>query len=269
MLAKHEMLFKFFCACVALGRAGRVRYAASMELRLPSGVLVRVTRKAVRNLRCRVSPPGGDVRVTVPWHATREQVLAFVNAHAAWIARARARVLEREAQAGRSGYARALRELDGVSDGMRVSLWGREYTLRLAYCPWRLPLAACVRCEGKVLVLSCPEGAQPHTLWRAWRSRELLRVAGALLPRWRERLGLGLVRLFVRPMRSRYGSCTPAAGRVRLSLGLSAVPVECLEYVLVHELVHMFEVRHNARFYALLDAHLPAWRSLRGRLLAS
>lgn len=97
--------------------------------------------------------------------------------------------------------------------------------------------------------------------------RERLRLAAhALLPNWEARLGVRCSRLTVRRMRSRWGSCSPQSGAIRLSTELLRHPPDCLEYVLVHELVHLLEPSHNARFRGFMDQFLPDWRARRQRL---
>jgi predicted metal-dependent hydrolase len=84
-----------------------------------------------------------------------------------------------------------------------------------------------------------------------------------LLARWQPLIGVRVDRFFVRPMKSKWGSCTYRTRRIRLNSELAKKPPECLEYVVVHELVHLLEPTHNARFAALMDRFMPQWRSQR------
>jgi predicted metal-dependent hydrolase len=83
---------------------------------------------------------------------------------------------------------------------------------------------------------------------------------------WEARLGIQVNELRIRQMRTRWGSCNARARRICLNLELIRKPPRCLEYVLVHELVHFFERRHNARFYGFMDELMPAWRDYRAEL---
>ena len=87
-----------------------------------------------------------------------------------------------------------------------------------------------------------------------------------LLERWEPRLGVKLERYQVRRMRTRWGSCTPAKRTIRLNTELATRPPELLEYIVVHELVHLLEPSHNARFYSLMDLHMPGWKAHRQEL---
>lgn len=87
-----------------------------------------------------------------------------------------------------------------------------------------------------------------------------------LLEVWEPIIGVRVKKLAFRNMKSRWGSCQPATGRVCINTRLALYPPRCLEYVVVHELVHMLEPSHNARFHELMDGFLPDWRERR-RLL--
>lgn len=94
------------------------------------------------------------------------------------------------------------------------------------------------------------------------RARQLQADALALLPRWEPALGVKVTAIGVRAMRSRWGSCNTQTGKIWLSLNLHRQPPECLEYILVHEMVHLLVRPHNAEFRAHLDRHLPQWRKV-------
>ncbi len=81
-----------------------------------------------------------------------------------------------------------------------------------------------------------------------------------LLEKWEDIIGVRVKKLVFRNMKSRWGSCQPATGRVCINTRLALFPPQCLEYVVVHELVHMLEPSHNARFHALMDEFLPNWK---------
>lgn len=88
----------------------------------------------------------------------------------------------------------------------------------------------------------------------------------ALLDKWAPLLGVKTNRVFVQRMKTKWGSCTPESGYIRLNTDLAKKPTECLEYIVVHELVHLLEPTHNERFVALMDLYLPHWQHLRKRL---
>jgi predicted metal-dependent hydrolase len=99
-----------------------------------------------------------------------------------------------------------------------------------------------------------------------WYRNELREAVAPMLTRWERRLGVKAREVRVRRMKTRWGSCTPSSRSIRLSTELAAHPPEQLEYILVHELVHLLEPSHNGRFYALMDRYLPDWRERKAAL---
>lgn len=116
---------------------------------------------------------------------------------------------------------------------------------------------------------SPPEAALTVTDGEIHRYREQLRqLIPPLARKWEQVLGVQVAEWRIRRMKTRWGSCNVKTRRVWLNLELARRSPACLEYVIVHELTHLLEPQHNARFYALLDAHLPQWRTLRAELNA-
>lgn len=96
--------------------------------------------------------------------------------------------------------------------------------------------------------------------------RELKRAIPPLLAEWAPRMGVAVPDFTIRRMTTRWGTCNIKARRITLNLELSRREPELLEYVVVHELAHLIERGHNAKFYAVMDAALPEWRLLRKAL---
>jgi predicted metal-dependent hydrolase len=98
---------------------------------------------------------------------------------------------------------------------------------------------------------------------KAWMQEQVRMALPALLSKWEPVIGVQVKRIAVRRMKTRWGSCSPSAGRICLNSDLAHKPPICLEYVLVHELAHFLEPSHNARFQNLMDRFLPNWRQIR------
>ena len=188
-----------------------------------------MTRKCVRNLNLRVQT-GGSVVLSVPWHVSRERAQAFLNAHATWIARTRRRVLARTEAAARN---------EGCAGG--YALWGE---LR------RSPDGSVVSAE------------ELDELYRT----EMTRALPEVIERMEPLVGAHASGWQVRVMKSRWGSCTPKTGRIRINARLAAYPPECIGYVVAHELAHLLEPSHNQRFHAIVARAIPNEREIRARL---
>ncbi len=130
--------------------------------------------------------------------------------------------------------------------------WIRRQQARLAAAALRMPTFA-----------GTPE--EEALLYRNYRD-QLRALVPPLLDRWQPVIGVSITAWGLRRMKTRWGSCNTRARRIWLNTELARHPPACLEYVLVHELVHLLERGHNSRFYAHLDRFLPAWRDSRAHL---
>jgi Predicted metal-dependent hydrolase len=100
----------------------------------------------------------------------------------------------------------------------------------------------------------------------AWYREQLKAAVPALIARWEPLMRVKAERFFVQRMKTKWGSCNPAAGSIRLNTELAKKPVECLEYIVVHEMAHLLEPTHNSRFIALMDQYMPKWQFYRQEL---
>lgn len=217
---------------------------------------VEVHYKAIRHAYVRIYPPLGQVRLSVPLKTSNLRVQQILEARLAWICQQRRRLtLPPSAE----GYSAAVGARPLFVEGAQHVFWGQLYRARLH------PQAASSRLwlqDGDV-----------HMQWAAGISeegkkrylldfqRQLLSLhVPRLLEMWQTRLGVQATGWRIRQMRTRWGSCNTRAKRINLAASLVEWPVECLEFVLVHELLHLLEPRHNVRFYQLMDAALPDWR---------
>jgi hypothetical protein len=110
------------------------------------------------------------------------------------------------------------------------------------------------------------DAARPAEILGAWYRNQLRAAAEPVIGRWERRLGVRAERIFVQRMKTRWGSCNTARRAIRLNTDLAKKPAECLEYIIVHELLHLIEPTHSARFVGLMDQHLPGWSQRRALL---
>lgn len=214
------------------------------------GIPVEVTPKAIKNLRLRVVPPAGQVRVSAPLGVRRDEVRGFVRENREWLLHARRGVRARSEQ-------RALPVLTGEV----VGLWGRPYPVSVT--AGRRESARVV--DGEIHIVAREPGRAEAVLDRLYRE-ELETMIGPLRKRWEARAGRAADALRFRRMTSRWGSCNPVRRSITLNLALARFAPPYLEYVLVHELVHLWERGHGDGFRRRMDDLLPQWRSLRAEL---
>lgn len=223
-----------------------------------SGLTVEVVRKPIKNLHLGVYPPQGRVRVAAPLAVDDEAVRLAVVGKLGWIKRQRAkfqaqpRQSERRMVSGESHYFLGQRyRLRVIEEGgsPRLTLRGKASML-LTVRPDTTP-------EKKQEIL--------HAFYRA----ELKKLVPELLDKWQAILGVTVSAWGIKRMKTKWGTCNIEAQRIWLNLELAKKPVQCLEYILVHELTHLLERHHNERFTRVLDQHLPQWRTLREELNGS
>lgn len=219
-----------------------------------AGIPVRVEYKDVKHLHLSVHPPLGDVRAVVPTATKPDKVHLFVVSRLGWIRRKR-REMAKQSRAPAQQY----------TEGESIFLWGKQYRIRLKTTVGKHEVAL----SGDWLELSVHAGTNlvgrrraVHNFYR----EELLEEIPGIARKWEGETGLEAEEYRIKMMYTKWGSCNTEAKRVWLNLELAKHPKACLSYILLHELLHLEERGHTARFQALMTQYLPNWRSLRETL---
>jgi len=237
------------------------------------GVAIEVTRKKVKHLRLTVYPSDGRVCMSAPLRADDETVRQAIVARLAWIKRHLARSggqvvpAPREYVSGEThdffgtGHLLNVIEYDGPGRVIRRHGDEADHTyLRPA------PLAQARPPVIDLYVRSGSDANRRAAVLAAWYRAELKAQIPPLLAKWQPVIGVEAAAWGVKAMRTRWGSCNSTARRVWLNLELAKKAPHLLEYVLVHELVHLLERGHGDRFKAHMDRFLPGWRQMRAEL---
>lgn len=217
-----------------------------------SGVRVAVVRKAIKNLHLGVYPPDGRVRVAAPLALSDAAVRVAVISRLAWI--------KRQQASFRSQARESVREM--VSGESHYYL-GRRYRLRVIEGGRVGTVVLRNRRTMEVHVPAGRDSAYRRRVLQRWYRERLRHLAEPIIARWEERLGVDVAEWGIKRMKTKWGSCTHAAGRVWLNLELAKKPLASVEYVIVHELVHLIEPSHNERFVEAMDRAMPTWRHRR------
>ncbi len=224
-----------------------------MEQISVAGYEIMVERKAVKRLRLSVVPPRGQLRLTAPRQVSRRQIEDFITGNLDWIGKNTAGFRQNSRRAGHR-----------YCSGEIIRLFGQPLVLQVQHGPG---FRVCQ--SGDRLLLTAPENAAEDARRRAiesWYADELKRALPPLVSRWEEALGVHAKQWKIRPMTSRWGSCSRSTGSVSLNLRLAAMPREFLEYVVVHELCHFHVSAHNPQFWAYVARCLPDWQDRRRRM---
>ena len=224
-----------------------------MQLRF-GDLPVEVTFKDIKNVHLSVHPPDGRVTVAAPRHMTPDTVRVFALSKIAWIRQQQKQFRDQEREPPRE-------YLDRESH----YVWGKRYLLAVV----ERDAPPSVELRLRTIELRVRPGTPSEklaALLEAWYREQVRYAVPPLLAKWEPLMGVEVSRFFVQQMRTRWGSCNTSARRIRLNTQLAQKPRECLEYIVVHELCHLIEPNHNARFVALVARYLPQWRSLRAAL---
>lgn len=218
------------------------------------GLEIEVFRKSVKHVRIAVRPPDGTIRVSAPLRTTDATLRRLLVPRLSWMRRKQAEVAAME-QPRQPEYA----------SGELHCVRGQEYALTVH----ERPGSARVDLVGDKLHMYVSAGATPEqraAVLERWLRQDLLERVAPMLETWQPRLGVRAAEVRIRRMKTRWGSCSVRPQRVWLNLELSARSDACLEYVLVHELLHLLEPSHGPRFWRLMEEHLPQWRKRRAAL---
>ncbi len=220
-----------------------------------SGVKVEVVRKDIKNLHLGVYPPHGRVRVAAPLVISDEAVRLAVIDKLGWIRRQKAKFAEQPRQSQRE-----------MVNGESHYFLGKRYRLRVH--EQDAPAQVAIRGVASLDLFVRPgtTADQREAVLLRWHREQLKALIPPLLEKWQPILGVQVADWGIKKMKTKWGSCSPASRRVWLNLELAKKPAQCLEYIVVHELVHLLERHHNERFTALLESHLPQWRQYRAML---
>lgn len=218
------------------------------------GIDIDVVYKDIKHLHIGVYPPMGRVRVAAPTRLDDDQVRLAVIQRLSWIKRQRdklrsaQRQTEREMVTGESHY-----------------LWGVRRRLTVIERPGRAHLEI----DGTRLVLYTPAGTsadQRRAYLDRWYRAQLRQTIPDLITKWERELGVSVPQWTIRRMKTKWGSCNRETRHLWFNVELAKKHPDCLEYIVVHEMMHYFERHHGERFTVLMDRHLPDWRPRRDQL---
>ena len=217
------------------------------------GIAVDVEQKDIKNIHLSVYPPTGRVRISAPLRMDLDTIRVFAIAKLGWIKSQQKKLREQERETPRE-------YLDRESH----YVWGKRYLLKIE----EHDAAPEVELKHRRMILRIRPGAtqeKRQEALEAWYRGQLKALLPALLAKWEPLIGAKANRIFVQKMRTRWGSCS-RSGNIRLNTDLAKKPLECLEYILVHELAHLLEPTHNQHFVALMDQFMPKWKFYKEQL---
>jgi predicted metal-dependent hydrolase len=217
-------------------------------------ITITLTRKNVKHVHLSVHPPDGRVTLVTPKNTRPEVARAYAVSRLGWIRNQQQRLRAQARETPRQYVGRESH-----------FLWGRRYLLTVREDDAK----PSVRLSHRSITLNVRPGssrAKRETVMHAWHKSLLHEAVPGLILQWQRKLCVEAAGYFLQRMKTKWGSCNHRARTIRLNTELVKKPKDLLEYVIVHELLHLLEQTHSERFVALLDRHYPTWREARAEL---
>lgn len=213
-----------------------------------NGISIKILRKAIKNINLRIYPPDGSVQVSVPLRISEAKIRQTLEQKITWIQKQHELIRKRSAA-----------ENTPLATGSSILFMGKKYSLIIEeqHGPKQMRVdQECIYCYIP------PKTSQTHlqALIDMWYKQQMSLILPPIIVHWEQIVGVKVSEWKIKKMRTRWGSCNTRVGRIWLNLNLIKKPRECLEYVLVHELVHLHEPSHNKRFYRLMNQFMPQWQ---------
>jgi len=214
-------------------------------------IAVDVVLKDIKNIHLSVYPPTGRVRISAPSRMSLDTIRVFTISKLGWIKRHQTRFRGQERETPRE-------YLDRESH----YVWGKRYLLKVVESD-ETPSIELKQSHMFLRVRPETSDKKKHAVVEEWYREGIKEAVPPLIGKWEPVLGVKVERFFVQRMKTKWGSCNPGTRSIRLNTDLAKKPSEYLEYIVVHEMVHLVVRHHNDRFGNLMDRCLPNWKLLR------
>ena len=211
-------------------------------------ISVEVIKKDIKNIHLSVYPPTGAVRISAPLRMKPDAIRVFAISRLEWIKKQQEKLRKQERESPRE-------YLDRESH----YVFGKRYLLKVV----EKDSALGVELKHKKILLYTRPGAsqeKKEAILEAWHREKLKEAVPPLIAKWEKLMNVKVKKFFVRRMKTKWGSCNPSSKSIRLNTELAKKPPDCLEYIVVHEMVHLREPTHNKRFIAMMDSLMPKWK---------
>lgn len=217
-------------------------------------IAVDVVQKDIKNIHLSVYPPTGKVRISAPLRMDLDTIRVFAISKLGWIKQQQRRICAQERETPREYLNRESHYL-----------WGKRYLLEVV----EKDAGPEVELKHSKMVLRVRPGAsdeKKQDIIEEWYRGQLKIAVLPLIAKWEPLIGVKVEGFLVRKLKTKWGSCSPGPKTIRFNTELAKKPPECLEYITVHEMVHLLEPTHNRRFVALMDQFMPKWQFYRDTL---
>jgi predicted metal-dependent hydrolase len=217
-------------------------------------IKVELIQKNIKNVHLSITPPYGDVRIAAPLHLTEETIRLYVISKLSWIKKEQRKIRSQARESKREFTNKETHYFQGRKCLLRVVEEDKPAKVILKKTYLDLHVRPNTPTE------------QRQQLLNDWYRTRLKEIVPGLIAKWEKIMGVQVRRLGIKQMKTKWGTCNIEAKRIWINLELAKKPLACLEYILVHEMVHLLERHHNDRFMAYMNRFLPQWKQLKEEL---
>jgi predicted metal-dependent hydrolase len=221
------------------------KIVASKEI-LVEEIVVNLLQKRIKNIHLRICSPDGEVIVSAPLRVSLGEIKKFISSKIDWIKAKQIEVKNRKITP----------PLKFIS-GEKHFLWGREFELQVVENSDK----NAVLLKRNFLEIHAKKSANKLNLIEDFYRSQLLQEVPSLIAEYEKKVGKKISKFGIKKMKTRWGSCNPKERRIWLNLELAKKPIECLEFIVAHEMAHLLQANHSKKFYAVMDDLLPSWRA--------
>lgn len=219
------------------------------------GINIEVLKKNIKNIHLGVYPPDGRVRVAAPLYTTDENIRLLIISKLKWIKDQREKFLSQERQSKREYVS-----------GESFYLWGRQYLLRVIETNGQSKVKIENNKQINLYVKKSLTVMDKEKIMNNWYRKELKKKLPDIIKKYENIINVPVNDYGIRIMKTKWGSCNTSLGKIWINLQLVKRPVNCLEYVVAHEIIHLIEKNHNDNFKELINKYYPNWKSAKEEL---
>jgi len=216
---------------------------------------IEIVRKRIKNIHLAVYPPHGRVRLATPMDVEEEAIKLFAISKLPWIRKQQRKLIHQDRQSSR-------KYIDRESHYFQ----GRRFLLRVMEGQWKQRVEIKSRTYIDLYVHPKSTVEQRESVMNAWYRKQLKEQIALLMNEWQSKIGVSVDAWSVKQMKTKWGTCNTESQKILFNLELAKKPDRCVEYIIVHELVHLLERKHNDRFLAWMNKFMPQWRTRREEL---
>jgi len=225
-----------------------------MEQLKLGNITVDVVQKNIKNIHLSVYPPTGRVRISAPNRMDLATIRVFVISKLSWIKKQQTRLRNQEREAQREFINRESHYFNGKRYLLKMTERNAAPKVILKYST----IEIFVRPETDIV--------KKKSILDEWYRQKLKETLPSLIEKWEKKMNVQVNEFGIKKMKTKWGTCNRQAKRIWLNLELAKKPPECLEYIVVHEMVHLLERNHNDKFIALMNEFIPKWRFYKDEL---